>query len=1079
MPEERCIRKTKGRRVCNKVKDMPFSITDGEKAAILEAMSEPVILVDTDLKVVWSNAAMNTLFNLTAEQLEGQHCFEKMHGLKRLCRICPVVKAINSGQPCIVDDFSSLGRRWMLRAYPLRDGEGNINRVVEIVADITESKQAEEALEKRIVALTRPLDDIENIAFEDLFKMSDLQRLQDMLADAWGVAVLLTRPDGTLITRPSNFTYFCSEFIRKNEKGFKNCQISDAALGRYNPSGPTIHRCLSAGLWGAGASVTIGGRHIANWLIGQVRNEAQSEKQIMEYAREIGADEAAFCEAFLKVPVMPQEKFEHIAHTLFALANQLSTIAYQNIQQARFIAERKQAEEALQSAKKWLEDVVEFMPDATLIADKDNKIIAWNRAAENMSGIPKAAIIGCDHHQATVGFYGEQRKYLMDLVFTDDEELAAKYSHVRRVGSTIYAESYVPAVYNNRGTYVLAAASPFYDTEGNLHGMIESIRDITEYKRVVEAIRESEEKFRGIYEASPIGIELYDREGTLLDVNKACLDIFGISDAKAVIDVKLFENPNLREKFKEQLRRGESVRHEMPYDFGTVTAHNLYETTKSGIIYLDVLITPLRGISKESNIGYIVHTRDITKWKQAEKALRESEARFRLVVESSPLAIGLANQDGQIDYVNPKFIEMFGDTTEDIPTVADWFRLAYPDPVYRESNLKRWQKALEEVAHKGGSTHGIEAKVTCKDGPVRIAEVFGTPMENKTLAIFNDITERSKLEVQMREVQKLESLGVLAGGIAHDFNNLLMAILGRADLALLSISPVSPAYQHVEEITRASQRAADLCRQMLAYSGKGQFVVSRHDISEIVREMGQMLDVSVSKNAMMRYSLAEGLPAVESDATQIRQVIMNLITNASDALGGIQGIITVTTGVMECDETYLSESYLDDSLPGGTYVTLEVSDTGCGIDAETRSRIFDPFFTTKFTGRGLGLAAVLGIVRGHKGAIKVYSEVGTGTTIKLLLPAVEWKPGERVKTVEQIPSLKGGGTILLVDDDPYVRGVASEMLAQLGFQVLTANNGREGLNVFQTHGNEIACVILDLTMPEMGGEEAFRELRKL
>jgi len=230
MPEERCIRKTKGRRECNKVKDMPFSITDGEKAAILEAMSEPVILVDTDLKVVWSNAAMNILFNLTAEQLEGQHCFEKMHGLKRPCRICPVVKAINSGQPCIVDDFSSLGRRWMLRAYPLRDGEGNINRVVEIVADITESKQAEEALEKRIVALTRPLDDIENIAFEDLFKMSDLQRLQDTLADSWGVAVLLTRPDGTLITRPSNFTYFCSEFIRKNEKGFK---MSDIRCGTW------------------------------------------------------------------------------------------------------------------------------------------------------------------------------------------------------------------------------------------------------------------------------------------------------------------------------------------------------------------------------------------------------------------------------------------------------------------------------------------------------------------------------------------------------------------------------------------------------------------------------------------------------------------------------------------------------------------------------------------------------------------------------------------------------------------------------------------------------------------------------
>jgi CheY-like chemotaxis protein len=182
---------------------------------------------------------------------------------------------------------------------------------------------------------------------------------------------------------------------------------------------------------------------------------------------------------------------------------------------------------------------------------------------------------------------------------------------------------------------------------------------------------------------------------------------------------------------------------------------------------------------------------------------------------------------------------------------------------------------------------------------------------------------------------------------------------------------------------------------------------------------------------------------------------------------------------MDCAGTYLSESHLGESLPGGTYVYLEVSDTGCGMTAETRSRIFDPFFTTKFTGRGLGLAAVLGIVRGHRGAIKFYSEVGKGTSIKILLPAVEWKPGERMKIPEKSAPLQDGGTILLVDDDPHVREVAADMLAYLGFQVLTAINGREGLKVFRTHEAEIACVILDLTMPEMDGEETFRELRNM
>jgi CheY-like chemotaxis protein len=322
-------------------------------------------------------------------------------------------------------------------------------------------------------------------------------------------------------------------------------------------------------------------------------------------------------------------------------------------------------------------------------------------------------------------------------------------------------------------------------------------------------------------------------------------------------------------------------------------------------------------------------------------------------------------------------------------------------------------------------------------------------------------------------------LGVLAGGIAHDFNNLLMAILGNADLALLSLSPISPARNNIEEIVKASQRAADLCRQMLAYSGRGRFVVGRYDLSEIVQEMANMLQVSVSKKATLRYRFDRDLPPVEADATQLRQVVMNLITNASDALGDASGVIEVSSGVMECDRAYLSESYLDDKLPEGRYVYLEISDTGCGMDAETRSRIFDPFFTTKFMGRGLGLAAVLGIVRGHKGAIKVYSEPGQGTTIKILLPAVEWTPADRVQIAEQSKLPPSGGTVLLVDDDQSVLDVASSMLERLGFAVLTASDGQEGLEVFRERAAEIDCVLLDLTMPRLSGEEVFREMRRI
>ncbi len=782
---------------------------------IIEHMNSAVAVHDRDLRYIYVSQRYLDDYKLKEQDIIGKHHYDVFPDLPQKWR--DVHQRALAGEVSRADrdpyyraDGTIDWIRWECR--PWYEADGRIGGIILYTEVITAQVRTEEALAKRIVALTEPLENIESIAFEDLFNLSDLQRLQDLLAETWGVAALITRPDGTPITQPSNFTNFCSKFIRSTEKGFRKCQVSDAAIGRHDPTGPIIQTCLSAGLCGAGASITVGGRHIASWLIGQVRNEAQSEEQIMKYCHELDLDETAFREAYREVPFMAQEKFEQVAHALFALANQLSIRAYQNVQQARFIAERKQVEEAL----------------------------------------------------------------------------------------------------------------------------------------------------------------------------------------------------------------------------------------------------------------------------------RESEARFRLVVESSPLPIGFADQDGRIEYVNPKFTEKFGYTLEDIPTLADWFRSAFPDPEYRKSTVERLEKGLDRARSQNGGIHAIEVELTCKDGSIKNIEFFRTRMGNKTLALFIDLTERKQIEeerrrfdVQMREVQKLESLGVLAGGIAHDFNNLLMAVLGYADLALLSLSPVSPARQYLEEITRASQRAADLCRQMLAYSGKGRFVISRYDLSEIVREMGQILDVSVSKKAVMRYFLAEGLPAVESDVTQIRQVIMNLITNAADALGDSRGVITVVTGAMECDEAYLSESYLNDNLPGGTYVYLEVSDTGCGMDAATQSRIFDPFFTTKFIGRGLGLAAVLGIVRGHRGAIKVYSEVGKGTTFKILLPAVEWESGEKVRAVEQGEFLQGGGVILLIDDDPFVRNVASEMLTMLGFQVLTADNGLEGLKVFRAHQAEIVCVLLDLIMPEMGGEEAFRELRNL
>jgi signal transduction histidine kinase/CheY-like chemotaxis protein len=351
-------------------------------------------------------------------------------------------------------------------------------------------------------------------------------------------------------------------------------------------------------------------------------------------------------------------------------------------------------------------------------------------------------------------------------------------------------------------------------------------------------------------------------------------------------------------------------------------------------------------------------------------------------------------------------------------------------------------------------------------------------LEAELAAGGSEAVERKQLQEQMLHAQKLESLGVLAGGIAHDFNNLLCGMLGSADLALFDLEPAHPARDSLEMVRDTAQRATELCRQMLAYSGKGRFEVEPLDVSRLIGDMAQLLRVSVAKKASLRLELQPDLPTVAADPTQLRQILLNLVVNASDSLGGGSGSITVATGATQCDRGYLRSAYLNEDLPEGRYVFIEVADTGCGMDEETRLRIFDPFFTTKFIGRGLGLAATLGIVRGHNGTVKVYSEPRVGTTFKVLLPAIT-PSAVRSRSTAVAAQWRGHGVVLLVDDERTVRTIGAKMLERLGFEVLLAEDGLVGVEKYRDHAGRIDVVILDMTMPGLSGEEAFGELRKI
>jgi PAS domain S-box-containing protein len=340
-------------------------------------------------------------------------------------------------------------------------------------------------------------------------------------------------------------------------------------------------------------------------------------------------------------------------------------------------------------------------------------------------------------------------------------------------------------------------------------------------------------------------------------------------------------------------------------------------------------------------------------------------------------------------------------------------------------------------------------------------------------------------EAQSRHVQKLESIGVLAGGIAHDFNNLLHVVLGNADIALSNLTTGSPAREPLEEVVRATLRAADLTRQLLAYSGKGAFVVRHLDLSTEVREMATLLRTSISKQATLDWELAPDLPAVSADPTQIRQIVMNLITNASDALGDSGGTITLRTGVAHLEELdqqrFGRPPHGEDpsERAGGPLVYLEIGDTGQGMSPDTLSRIFDPFFSTKFSGRGLGLAAVMGIVRSHRGFIRIRTELGKGTAFRVLFPAVGGTAQKFQKPSAERSEWRGSGTILVVEDEEGVREVAERMLQDIGFETIGAEDGRHALDLMQEVGDRVTAVLLDLSMPRMGGAETFRRLREM
>ncbi|HXS95354.1 MAG TPA: PAS domain S-box protein [Candidatus Limnocylindrales bacterium] len=620
----------------------------------------------------------------------------------------------------------------------------------------------------------------------------------------------------------------------------------------------------------------------------------------------------------------------------------------------------------------------------------------------------------------------------------------------------------------------LTRVMPVRDEQGNVLRWVGTHTDIGEQIRTEEALRRGEERFRALvmatseimYRMGPDWTEMRRLEGRgfladSMQPNRTWLEEYIPGDERARVQEAI--SRAIRQKTMFELE------HRVVRRDGTA---GWAFSRAVPVLRPDGEIEEWFGVAS-----------DITERKDAEAALRASEARERArsaelqaVLEAAPVALFVA-QDAECRTVMGSRMTYEMLRLEPGAHVPGW------SPRFRAMRDGRDIPAEELPVHKAASTgqavRNYEFDVVFQDGTSRHMLGDAVPLFDDagrprgSVGAFVDISERKRNEERLRQTQKLESIGLLAGGIAHDFNNLLTGIMGNASLVLDEVPP-GPA-ERIKEVVAAAERAAHLTRQLLAYSGKGQFVVRDLDVSQAVQEIGDLVQFSLPKSVQLAVTVEKRLPLVRMDPGQLQQILMNLVINAGEALGeGNPGRITVATSMRDIEREFVDAA--GGLTPAGRYVCVEIGDTGSGIDAEARPKIFDPFFTTKFTGRGLGLAAVAGIVRSLSGGITVDTAVGYGTTFRVFLPAAE----ARGQEAEAQGDVAGRATVLVVDDERSVRDFIAAVLRKQGYRVLTASDGREALALCQQPGTEIDAAVLDIVMPLMGANEllpAMKELR--
>jgi PAS domain S-box-containing protein len=731
----------------------------------------------------------------------------------------------------------------------------------------------------------------------------------------------------------------------------------------------------------------------------------------------------------------------------------------------RDVTARRKKFERVSEERHLLRTVIDGIPDTIILKDADARYVMRNRAHRDMNGLGDEQVMG--RRSSEVGFPAELGKAYEE---DDLKVLQTGVAVVNREERFSYS--------NGRVGWFLTSKYPLYDISGRRLGLIVIARDITDLKRGADELAEARMQLSHHLENSLLLVAEMDAELRITRWAGRAEKMFGWTPAE-VMGRTLAElnasHPDEGGRVTEMIRRLKDGAE----DHSTLRCRNL---TKDGRVIHCVWWNSVLRNPDGSVRSFLTLAEEITYTVETLEKLQASDRLLNTLIHATGIGYVQLDTAGRIVSANERYLAFFG--AKDRSELIGRSYMELVAPRHRELAAQTFSRLVSE-----GRIQNAEVDLLAADGSTSTFEFHANAEDTgdgmRLHAFCRDITERRRaleerraIEAKLQETQKLECLGVLAGGIAHDFNNLLTGVLGNVSLAAAEIPQGSPAHGFLSQIEKAASRAAELCRQMLAYSGKGRFDVKALDLNALIRETMNLLGISISKRARLDFQPAPSLPSVLADTVQLRQIVMNLVINASEALGDNDGTVRVSTGTALLTAAELAAANTSPDATEGHYVWFEVSDTGCGMEPDVLKRIFDPFFTTKFTGRGLGLAAVLGIVRGHHGALTVTSAAGKGTCFRVLLPAGIDAADTDSDSALPDEEWQGSGTVLVVDDEDTVRAVATRLLEFLGFKVVTATNGREAVKIFTTLG-DVRFVFLDLTMPHMDGQQTLRELRRL